>query len=451
MPILTAEERIGSTLGDKYRLDAVLAHGGMGVLFRAEHTWTGRQVAIKMLRARELLPGATEERQRVERFLQEARAAATLEHPHVVNILDMGLAQDGAPYIAMELLRGESLAERLQRDGGSTLPQALAWLLPIMGAVAVAHDRGIVHRDLKPANVFLAGSAHAHITPKLLDFGVAKLVNGTTMTEPGMTVGTPDYMAPEQASGTEGVGPPADVWAMGVMFYRVLTGRVPFAAETPTQVLLRILQERPEPLGRILPALPPGVCAVIDRALSRETSMRYADMRSFAHALTVAAHAAKVSLPGDPDPTGLPAYAAWCRQATSDTTSEGLPVVSVPVARKSAPSPWRWAVVALLLLALVVAAGVWRTQGPLPAPGVVPPVVLATSPLPALPAVPAVPLPVQPEANIAPPVVAVPRPARRKPAERVLDRARPDAPVLQAPRSGAASEAPATPTIKANW
>jgi len=330
MPILTAEERVGTVLAGKYRLLDVLAHGGMGVLFRAEHTWTGRQVAVKMLRARELTPDEAATGRRLDRFVLEARTATRVAHPNVVDVLDMGAAEDGTPFLAMELLHGESLAARLERTRALSTEDALRWMLPIMGALAIAHDRDIVHRDLKPANVFLATDASGRVTPKLLDFGIAKVSDHTTLTDPGTAVGTPDAMSPEQATGKGTVGPATDVWAMGVLLYKCLAGTAPFAADTPSRVLLQIVNERQVALAKLAPHVPSGVCAVIERALEKRPEQRYASMRLFAHALAVAAHNAALALPVAPDPLGLPDFDRWLDRAKESTTADAQPLLTAP-------------------------------------------------------------------------------------------------------------------------
>jgi serine/threonine-protein kinase len=283
VPILTPEERVGTTLAGKYRLDRILATGGMATVFAGVHAWTERAVAVKILNYEH-----ARDPEVVRRFLQEARAAAQLKHPNVVDVLDMGQDDDGTVFLVLELLEGETLKALLKR--GALAPHEAALLLaPILRAVAAAHAKGVVHRDLKPDNIFLAlgvpaPDGHRDTVPKLLDFGIAKVANegdsGSTRT--GAMVGTPQYMSPEQVRGDRELGPRADVWSMGVLLHYALTKRMPFNAESAPAVLARVLTERARPIREIAPSLPEPLAAVIDRALQHEASARFADMREMA-------------------------------------------------------------------------------------------------------------------------------------------------------------------------
>jgi serine/threonine-protein kinase len=289
VPILTPEERVGTTLAGKYRLDRILATGGMATVFTGVHAWTERSVAVKILNYEH-----ARDPEVVRRFLQEARAAAQLKHPNVVDVLDMGQDDDGTVFLVLELLEGETLKALLKR--GVLAPHEAAILLaPILRAVAAAHAKGVVHRDLKPDNIFLAlgpvgPDGHRDTIPKLLDFGIAKVANegdsGSTRT--GAMVGTPQYMSPEQVRGDRELGPRADVWSMGVLLHYALTKRMPFNAESAPAVLARVLTERARPIREIAPTLPEALAAVIDRALQHEASARFADMREMALAFEAA-------------------------------------------------------------------------------------------------------------------------------------------------------------------
>ena len=204
MPVLSAEERIGTQIAGRYTITAVLGEGGMGTVFEAEHTWTGRSVALKLLK-----PELAKNPDLVTRFLSEARAAAKLKHPNVVDILDMGQGEEEGVFLAMEKLEGEPLSARAKR---SALPveEAVALLVPVMDALSVAHEKfSIVHRDLKPDNIFLATDGRGGIVPKLLDFGIAKVTDDlfAANTHTGTLIGTPWYMSPEQALADKGLGP----------------------------------------------------------------------------------------------------------------------------------------------------------------------------------------------------------------------------------------------------
>ncbi len=280
MPILTAEERIGTTLAGKYRLDRILGKGGFGVVYAGVHELTGREIATKVLK-HEL----SEQEQFVKRFLHEARAAAGLNHPNVVDVLDLGQDPDGTVFIVLELLSGQDLSSVIERRGTIPVDEALTYILPVMDALAKAHDQGIVHRDLKPDNIFLNVNSKGEMIPKLLDFGIAKIGDSKGVTSTGMIVGTPHYMSPEQVRGSKQIGPAADVWSMGVVLWQCLTGTVPFDSDSPTGVLGAILTTRAKSVAEVAPHLPPHVIAAIDGALVHEAERRIQNMGALAQAL----------------------------------------------------------------------------------------------------------------------------------------------------------------------
>lgn len=286
MPILTAAERIGTTLAGKYRLDRILGAGGVGTVFGGVHAWTGRQVAVKMLN-----PDYAADAVVAQRFLLEARAAARLAHPNVVDVLDMGQAEDGAVYLVLELMAGAPLTKLVAR-GPMTVEDTLARLLPVIDALAAAHAHGIVHRDLKPDNIFLSLNAQGREVPKLLDFGIAKVAGNTANTGVGLIVGTPQYMSPEQALGKVDLGPASDVWSMGVVLFECLTGKLPFEAESPTGTLVAIVTQRAPGVGTVGVEVPSAIARVIDRSLLPDPLERFAHAGELAKALQAAANTA---------------------------------------------------------------------------------------------------------------------------------------------------------------
>jgi eukaryotic-like serine/threonine-protein kinase len=278
MALRTASERIGTVLAGKYALIRVLGEGGMGIVYEATHEWTGRRVAVKLLQ-----PALALDPEMNRRFLQEARSASAIEHPNVVQVLDMGSDDDGTAFLVLELLTGEPLSKRLE-VAALSLAEMLEVLLPVMSALASAHDNRLIHRDLKPENIFVAEQAGERI-PKVLDFGLAKIVQGdlaaSSDTRPGALVGTPYYLAPEQALADRSISIGADVWAMGVVVYQCLTRRLPFPGESLTAVLVAVCERKPAPLSELDPAL----AAIVLRALEKAPANRYPDMRAFAGAL----------------------------------------------------------------------------------------------------------------------------------------------------------------------
>lgn len=294
MPILTPEERVGTELAERYRIEKILGKGGMGVVYRGRHLWTEREVAVKIL-----FHQYASDEGIARRFLQEARTAAQIKHPNVVDVLDMGQDANSTVYLVLEMLEGMSLAEYLETHTPLDPEDTLAILLPVMDALAAAHNSGIVHRDLKPDNIFLSVSSKGKRVPKLLDFGIAKVVrnDGTPpTTQTGAVIGTPQYMAPEQVRGSSDVGASSDVWSMGVVLFEALTGRLPFEDELPTAILAAILTRKPPSIAEMGVELPSPIAMTIDRALVEDRSIRFKTMRAFATALVEAADECGLSL-----------------------------------------------------------------------------------------------------------------------------------------------------------
>ena len=299
---MNAVEHLGALLDGKYHLGGVVGRGGMATVFEARHIGTGRRVAVKMLN-----PEYEGDAEASDRFLREARVAAELKHPNVVDVLDLGDARQVA-YMVLEFLDGESLARTLQRDGPLDFARAMALLAPVMRAMAYVHARNVVHRDLKPENLFIHRDEAGEVVPKVLDFGIARFLDadhGPHITQAGMVMGTPAYMSPEQARGiSDEIGTAADVWSMGIIWYEALTGTLPFVGPTPVSTLLAVSQHQHVPFAVRLPALPGPVVEVLERSLARLASARYADMGTFLAALERA-----VARVGDTQSMGLRAPA----------------------------------------------------------------------------------------------------------------------------------------------
>ncbi len=259
-----------------YEVEAVLGHGGMGVVFRARHLRLNRLVALKMA-----LAGSYAGPHERERFRREAEAVAALRHPNVVQVYEVGDA-DGRPYYTMEFVEGGSLAQKLT---GTPQParQAAQLLATLAEAVQAAHQRGIVHRDLKPGNVLLTADG----TPKISDFGLARrLDHDGGLTRTGAPLGTPSYMAPEQARGDkEAVGAAADVYALGAILYEFLTGRPPFLGETAAETVLQVISQDPVPPSRLNASVPRDLETVCLKCLHKEPHLRYASAAALAEDL----------------------------------------------------------------------------------------------------------------------------------------------------------------------
>src|SRR6185312_6170401 len=283
----------------KYSVRNVLGEGGMGTVFEGEHLALGRAVAIKVLHAAQAA-----KRDVVRRFHQEARAAAAIGHPNICGIMDLGTLDDGSPYIVMERLVGETLADRVASEGGLPFADAIEILVQVLSGLVAAHEQRIVHRDIKPENIFLTTRVGCPPLVKILDFGVSKVTGGgreeeLSLTRTGMVMGTPYYMAPEQARGERDLDARVDLYACGVIFYEVLTGRRPFTASNYNALLVQILSASPRPARDLRPALPVGFSEVIDKAMARRREDRYASAAEFQQELQALRdrHSTKLSGP----------------------------------------------------------------------------------------------------------------------------------------------------------
>ncbi len=274
---------IGRVIGDKYRVTDLIGEGGMGTVYGAEHLEIGRRVAIKVLNRAHL-----GRREAVARFHQEARAAGTIGHPNICEIYDVGRLSDGAPYLVMERLNGQTLADRINIEGALPFEDVISTLKQVLSALVAAHAKGIIHRDIKPENVFLTERVGCAPVAKILDFGISKSADDAgdlSLTRTGMVMGTPFYMAPEQARG-EHVDHRVDIYACGIMLYESLTGRRPFLANSYNALVLQILSTQPRDPREIRPAIPNALVPIIYKALSKHRAERYDDARQFIDALT---------------------------------------------------------------------------------------------------------------------------------------------------------------------
>ncbi len=269
----------GELVGGIYRIKGVIGRGATAVVFEGEHEVLGRPVALKIMTNERVLS-----REARQRFLQEARAAASLSHAHICAVYDLGSLPDGALFCAQEFLRGEPLSARLEREGVLPLLDSVDLVGQLLLGLGAAHRKGIVHRDIKPENLFLAQvPGVAKPVVKILDFGLAKLVpidsddreDITEITRTGVVVGTPYYMAPEAVTGERDIDARADLWAAGVVLYQCVTGRVPFRGPVWSDTAQAILRSPPKPLASLRAGLPDGLQQVLDRALRKPRAERY--------------------------------------------------------------------------------------------------------------------------------------------------------------------------------
>jgi serine/threonine-protein kinase len=284
---------IGATIAGKYRIEREIGRGAMGVVCEARHLDLGKRVAIKLIESSLAQVGEV-----AGRFRREARAASVIESDHVVQVFDVGVDDAVGLYMVMELLVGEDLCTRLERESMLDVETSVRIAHQIARALSKAHAAGVVHRDLKPANVFLVEREDGALFVKILDFGISKILEEETMarsgalklTRAGTAVGTPQYSSPEQAQGFETVDHRTDVWSLGVLLYEMLSGRMAYK-EMPTyeQFIIQLVTTSPEPLEKIAPWVPRDIAKIVDRALRHHLDERIADCATFAKMLATAA------------------------------------------------------------------------------------------------------------------------------------------------------------------
>jgi eukaryotic-like serine/threonine-protein kinase len=270
----------GRLLAGKFRLLSELGRGGMGAVWLARNIHVDRDVAIKLI-----LPEVLKNPEIVERFRDEARVAARIGHAGICDILDFELTPIG-PVIVMELLRGESLGQRIAREGRLPAGTAVSMICQALVALEAAHRAGIIHRDLKPENLFLHQPDAAPMVVKLMDFGISKFTDrARNLTASGVIMGTPEYMAPEQISGAANADARTDLWAIGAVLYKAITGEDAFTGDSVPAVLIAIASGTPAPIESLVEGVPPGLSAVILRCLTREPDERYQSAKELVQAL----------------------------------------------------------------------------------------------------------------------------------------------------------------------
>lgn len=331
----------GQTFADKYRIEGILGEGGMGTVYAAKNSMTGRAVALKCIRQDLYQDGVFS-----ERFLREARVAGKLDHPNIVNVYDAGF-HEGTLFLVMELLRGQSFESWL-RSGERSPSACIAALMPALRGVAAAHSAGVIHRDLKPDNIFLCldESGFVHQT-KVLDFGIAKELDDAVdssrqLTNPGTLMGTIHYMAPEQVRCARDLDLRCDIYALGVILYHALSGHFPFRSESLSALIIEIAEGNPAPLGSLRPNLPAGLAAIVMRAMSKQRDSRFDSVADLAYAL-------------EPYANGI----RFSQHTTGETLASSASVVpnDAPEARRS--FDWRLPVSIVVLLGMVAGWAVW--------------------------------------------------------------------------------------------
>ena len=289
------DPRSGSTVAGRYVIEVALGKGGMATVYRAHHKLVDRPCAIKILN-----PQFAQDPTTRERFRRESRHAQRLAHPNIIEIFDQGETEDGVPFLVMELLQGSSLADVLEK-GRLTLARALAIGIEMSRALARAHDFEVIHRDLKPENVFLLPGDHV----KLLDFGIARCTQDARLTNLGEIFGTPQYMAPERGSSID-AGPPADLYALGIMIFEMVTGKLPFTANDPASWLMKHMKETPPHLRELAQDAPAALDKLLFDLMAKEPENRPVDAHRVEAALTAIAHNVGAPVPEELAPAPAP-------------------------------------------------------------------------------------------------------------------------------------------------
>jgi serine/threonine-protein kinase len=355
-----ASDLVGQVVADRYHVIKKLGEGGMGQVYLAEHVKMGRRSAIKVMNS-----SMVHDPDAVARFNREASNASRITHPNVCAIYDFGETPDGLIYLAMEFIEGEPLTDLLERDGALPVRRAVGIFTQVADALQAAHDLGIVHRDLKPDNIMLAQKKGGDQV-KVVDFGIAKAVggdeSGQKVTKTGLVVGTPEFMSPEQLSGDKLDGR-SDLYSLGLVFYQMLAGKLPFEATTVQETMIKRLTDEPTKLAESRPDLtfPAGLQAVLDTALTRTPADRYQTVAKFADDV------ASVTGVGRGATSGVPQTRAGIGDTEGKTqlldTSAGKTqrIDRVSATRAPAPAPKKRSLVPVAVGVVVVlaAGGAW--------------------------------------------------------------------------------------------
>ena len=349
--------QIGTVVRGKYRIQARLGEGGMAIVYKAHHELLDELRALKVIR-----PDLARDTEFMSRFKNEAIMARKLNHPNAVRVDDLDIAEDGLPFIAMELVVGDTLKTLIQRTGPLPVSLVLDIASHVCEALDAAHKLGLVHRDIKPENIVLIAQREGPPVAKILDFGISRLREETSgakgLTQTGMVIGTPEYMSPEQALGKRGdeIDGRSDLYSLGIVMYRMLTGELPFQAETTVEMILQHLKTPPKAPHQLKPelAIPEAVSAIVMKALEKDREKRYATGAEMAAAIkkargstTLASRkidwgalsSAAASFGAESDAPSSPAVrssAATARPAPASAAAPAPPAAEKPIYRTSA-------------------------------------------------------------------------------------------------------------------
>ncbi|HEX5659241.1 MAG TPA: protein kinase [Polyangiales bacterium] len=345
----------GELIGGRYRLEELIGSGGMGDVFRARDTLLERSVALKLVDF-----GDPRRREEIgQNFLREARISAAIAHRNVVQILDFGTHDGSVPFIVMELLEGESLAQVLGRGERLSFDWIIELVMQLLDGLAAAHEAGVVHRDLKPENIYLVRSRAGGVYPKILDFGISKLTDSqgsARVTTQGHVVGTPAYMSPEQARGVKFIDRRTDLYSMGVVLYELLSGEMPFFSENPGDVMVMIVTKAERPLHERVPEIPTLLSGVVGKAMQKRPDDRFSDAREMQGALKSASEELRLN-------DGLSALekrmnsSAWRKRSMEPTETEAVASPAAPSSGRPGDPRRRYLIAGLSVVLAGVAIG----------------------------------------------------------------------------------------------
>ncbi len=395
---IETEVKPGDVLAGKYRVEKVLGAGGMGVVVQATHVVLNDRVALKFL-----LPAVAQHENTAARFLREAQAAVRIKSPHVARVIDVGTMDSGSPYMVMEYLEGKDLCAIVEAEGPLDIGLATLYTLQVCEALAAAHSAGVVHRDIKPANIFLTRGGDGSPIAKVLDFGISKVTSDmgvSSLTQTQVSMGSPLYMSPEQMRSARDVDARADIWSLGIVLYEMLTGTLPFVADSMPQLCALVLENTAPPMRIVRPDLPEQLEPIVARCLEKDPAKRYQsvgelamDLGPFAGDIGVSSAARVVRIlegGGRPrtvshmEPPRPSMMSLDGRPSDAHATSTAFGATGVQDKPKERRAPLYIAIAAVTVGLIATVWGFTRGgDNPTPAPAAQPPTPAAEAPKPA--------------------------------------------------------------------
>jgi serine/threonine protein kinase len=360
----TDDSLLGQTLAGKYRIDERLSEGGMGTVYKGTHVLMDKTVAVKVLR-----PSLAADEKIVARFSREARAASKISHPHALSVTDFGEDENGTVFLVMEYLDGKTLKEIIRQEGPMPLARVVDIMKQVGGALDAAHAQGVVHRDLKSDNIMLLNTMNADYA-QVLDFGIAKIKEREGEYDPGLTapdlvIGTPQYMSPEQCSQAPDIDARSDIYSLGVIIYEMLVGHVPFTGGSPTEIMLKQMQQQAPSVLDERADVPPAVAQVVARALEKVPHDRYHSAAALIDDLTVAAGMELAVARPSSKPLVIPTGSGGLVEDDKDEETVVRKRITTPMPKPALPyedspvssfNPWKILIPSMIGLLLIFAA-----------------------------------------------------------------------------------------------